>query len=103
MPLVDAKGNQIPEELHKIKIHAIEIPLPTNDAEKLFKGCRIPVYGQLELAPGQRVGFVAGHEPGMNAAEALLALETANAIEALKNEIASLKEEINELKKHKDA
>lgn len=97
MSLVDAKGNKIPDEIHKVKIHSVEIPLPTEDAEKLFKGCRIPIYGQLEIAPGQTVGFVAGHQPGMDAATAFVALETSNAIAELREQVEALKKRIEQL------
>jgi len=99
MSLVDAKGNVIPDEVHKIKIHSVEIPLPTTDAQKLFKGCRIPIYGQLEISPGQTVGFVAGHQPGMNAAEALLALETSKAIEELNGKLETIANAVEQLSK----
>ena len=98
MPIVDANGNSIPEKTFNIKIHSVNIPMPTDDAEQLFKSARIPIYAQLQISPEQQFGVIKGHQPGMDAAVAFVAIETANAIGDLKKEIEGLRKEIAELR-----
>ncbi len=108
MSLVDASGAKIQKktELTKLKIHEVEIPVPTSIID-LKKGdkhndilglCHQPSLMPLQISPGQQVYVIQGLTIGINGAEAMIVMETAAAFDVMRKEIENLKREVAELK-----
>ncbi len=107
MSLVDASGAAInkPSALTKLKIHEVEIPVPTSilDLKKEAKHgdilglCQQPSLMPLQLSPGQQVFVIRGLTIGINGAEAMIVMETAAALDVMREEIADLKRQVEGL------
>lgn len=81
-----------------VRIHEVDIPLPTIDREKLKAGCLQPVYqpglavlgdkSVLVKSPDGKQGQVlVGHRVGFNGGQALIIAETAAALDELRAQI----------------
>ena len=84
----------VAEEAKKYKIHEIEIPFPVDDAEKLQKGCAAPV--QLLQTPEGH--HLAAFGPGFDTSAAIVFLETARALEAVRSRLDDLEMANKDLK-----
>lgn len=84
-----------------VRIHEIDIPMPTLDPKELLGSCLVPVYRQgivrigdkgasVTSADGQVGQVVIGHMAGFNGGQALIIRETAMALDEMRLQIETL-------------
>jgi len=102
--IIGADGRKLTskDNTTKFTIDQVEIPIPNDaiqDLEQLKGGALVPQWAQMQVGPGQAVFVAASLKPGLTAAEVLLLVETARALQKRDEAIEKLESRIAELER----